>query len=356
MACSPAQRESNRRNALRSTGPRTPEGKSRSRRNGLKHGLTGQGIVLPSEDVAEIDQLFETLDAEMAPNGEMARRLVKRAAFLFVRLDRCTEHDSKATAYRMRHAPAEFDDARLAEAEKLLSWIMHEPSTNARRLRNSPEGIDLLIRKIEGLRDDLGHEEYVRWDWRHCEDLHHLMGKRPLDLPITRARALSDAVGGKFEHLESNDRPELERIARQCWAAHELLELIQAEVDNLKALRAGLDLEGLELDRSEAPARAMFDTSKEAVLARKYEAAAERGLFRTLKEFRQVQTEFPPPKPEPTEPEIPDELGSSLPDVPEEEDEEAIVDETTPEPSQEIEVSIVSTPEIVLETDDIDDR
>lgn len=35
-----AKIEANRRNALRSTGPRTEEGKARSRRNALKHGLS----------------------------------------------------------------------------------------------------------------------------------------------------------------------------------------------------------------------------------------------------------------------------------------------------------------------------
>ena len=38
--------------------------------------------------------------------------------------------------------------------------------------------------------------------------------------------------------------------------------------------------------RSEAGKRALFDDSKEATLARKYEAAAERGFFRSLKELR----------------------------------------------------------------------
>jgi hypothetical protein len=41
--------------------------------------------------------------------------------------------------------------------------------------------------------------------------------------------------------------------------------------------------------RAEAGRRAMFDPSKEATLARKYEAAAERGFFRALKELRQLE-------------------------------------------------------------------
>jgi hypothetical protein len=41
--------------------------------------------------------------------------------------------------------------------------------------------------------------------------------------------------------------------------------------------------------RAEAGRQAAFDTSKEARLARSYEAAAERGFFRALKEFRLVE-------------------------------------------------------------------
>ena len=41
--------------------------------------------------------------------------------------------------------------------------------------------------------------------------------------------------------------------------------------------------------RAEAGRRALFDPSREATLARKYEAAAERGFFRALKELRQLE-------------------------------------------------------------------
>ena len=53
-----------------------------------------------------------------------------------------------------------------------------------------------------------------------------------------------------------------------------------------------LDFETIDLDRAEAGSRALFDTSKPAMLARRYEAEARRGFFKALKEFRQVEAEF----------------------------------------------------------------
>ena len=44
------QLEANRRNAQRSTGPQSVEGKAKSSRNNLRHGLTGQISLLPTED------------------------------------------------------------------------------------------------------------------------------------------------------------------------------------------------------------------------------------------------------------------------------------------------------------------
>jgi hypothetical protein len=65
----------------------------------------------------------------------------------------------------------------------------------------------------------------------------------------------------------------------------------QAEADFVAP--DGLDEAIVAQLKAEAMARVLFDPSKEATLARKYEAAAERCFFRSLKELRQLRKDAP---------------------------------------------------------------
>jgi hypothetical protein len=275
-------------------------------------GLTGASIALPTEDGRELDRRFEILDAELAPRSELARQLVIRVALLTVRLDRSAEQEAKAIAHRMRRARDEFDDARLAEAEHLIGWIANEPATNARRLRRSLEGLDLLIGKMEALRTSLVRPQGCRWDLAYCDQLLNLMGMRISDSPMPRARVLSEAMEGRFQHLDEADGAGLDIQRRKEWALCELVDLIGAEIARLKDLLGKFDREAIELDREAAVARALFDHSKEAILARKYEASTERGLYRALREFNELQAKTPAKKEVAADPA--EKLGSSFPD------------------------------------------
>src|SRR4051794_4000748 len=65
-----AQITANQNNAARSTGPKTPEGKSAAARNSTKHGLSGAFTVLAHEDQDEFDILLVCLRDEMKPADE----------------------------------------------------------------------------------------------------------------------------------------------------------------------------------------------------------------------------------------------------------------------------------------------
>ena len=82
------QIEANRLNALKSTGPRTPEGKAAVSMNALKHGLRARTVVLPSENAEEFHQLCDDLEAEWQPQSRTEQFYVEQMAVSQWKLNR----------------------------------------------------------------------------------------------------------------------------------------------------------------------------------------------------------------------------------------------------------------------------
>ncbi len=74
------QIEANKRNADKSTGPRTPEGKEMSSRNALTHGLTSTRTLIGQEDPIEYHELRSSLFRDYAPANAQETVLVDRLA------------------------------------------------------------------------------------------------------------------------------------------------------------------------------------------------------------------------------------------------------------------------------------
>jgi hypothetical protein len=85
---SPAQIIANRRNAQKSTGPRTPRGKAVVSRNAVKHGLSARQAVISSEDLAEFNLYRRQFLDELAPQTPMESMLAERIVNLSWRLIR----------------------------------------------------------------------------------------------------------------------------------------------------------------------------------------------------------------------------------------------------------------------------
>jgi hypothetical protein len=91
---SPRQIEANRQNALRSTGPKTEEGKQQSRRNALRHGFTAETVIEPLEHAEEYRAFEDAIVSEYLPRTPVEQELVYRLASLFWRLRRATLIDT----------------------------------------------------------------------------------------------------------------------------------------------------------------------------------------------------------------------------------------------------------------------
>jgi hypothetical protein len=82
------QRTANRRNAQKSTGPKSPEGKATIRLNAMKHGLLSREVLLPDEDETALVELGKRLRAQLQPVGELEGLLVDRIVTVAWRLRR----------------------------------------------------------------------------------------------------------------------------------------------------------------------------------------------------------------------------------------------------------------------------
>src|SRR6266487_1169412 len=86
----PNRAETNRANAQSSTGPRTEAGKQRSSLNALRHGLTGQTVVLPSDDLSVYHRHCKEFLDQYLPKNKMEVQLTQTIADLTWRLNRIT--------------------------------------------------------------------------------------------------------------------------------------------------------------------------------------------------------------------------------------------------------------------------
>jgi hypothetical protein len=82
------QWQANRLNALKSTGPRTEEGKRVSRCNALRHGLTAETVIDGLEDSEDYRGFEAAITADYDAETAVERELVLRLASLLWRLRR----------------------------------------------------------------------------------------------------------------------------------------------------------------------------------------------------------------------------------------------------------------------------
>ena len=78
----------NRRNAQKSTGPRTSEGKAAVSQNAVKHGFLARQAVISSESQADFDLYRDQILAELDPVSPMESMLAERIVSLSWRLKR----------------------------------------------------------------------------------------------------------------------------------------------------------------------------------------------------------------------------------------------------------------------------
>lgn len=119
------QLAANRRNATRSTGPRTPAGKRAVRHNAVKHGILSTDVVASRHDESpkEFDALLARLKRELAPVGFLEEMLVGQIAVQHWRLRRIV----RAEAGEIGRAASGDPDTNTVEKELSILDMLDPP-------------------------------------------------------------------------------------------------------------------------------------------------------------------------------------------------------------------------------------
>jgi hypothetical protein len=118
MSVSFAKARANRLNAQKSTGPRTAEGKARSSRNAITHGVFCEDLLLESEDLMALETLREDVAHQMQPRNAVEAELVEQYLSAAWRLKRLRRAELYA-----------YNDQAQAIKDRLQEWDEKHPET-----------------------------------------------------------------------------------------------------------------------------------------------------------------------------------------------------------------------------------
>ena len=114
------QQRANEINALKSTGPRTEEGKQRIRLNGLRHGLTGQVTIMTDDNRREHDDFCNPILARLGPDGPLELQIANLITHDHWRLNRI--HSIEDGIFALGHGyPKNQIDSGAPQADVALS-------------------------------------------------------------------------------------------------------------------------------------------------------------------------------------------------------------------------------------------
>ena len=150
---STAQAVANAANAQLSTGPRTAEGKARSSRNAVKHGLTSKQLVIAPGEEKDFAELHDSLLEQLAPEGALEMGIFNILCHAAWNLQRFRTLEAQLTAGALDSLLDESTAKALDRLQRYAAANQRSYFTALKELR-TVQNNRLLRRALEGHDDD----------------------------------------------------------------------------------------------------------------------------------------------------------------------------------------------------------
>jgi hypothetical protein len=114
-----------RANAEKSTGPRTANGKQRSRCNAVKHNLSGQNLILLETERVAYNRMATSMQNDLNPKTEPERQIAQKIIDTNFRLNRLTAIESNMFSFGLldNETDTGHDDQIETMAAQTRAWI-----------------------------------------------------------------------------------------------------------------------------------------------------------------------------------------------------------------------------------------
>ncbi len=259
----------NRANARKSTGPKTPRGKSVVRLNALKHGATAETLIVPFIESAEEWEahrlgIFESL----APVGALETDLALRIAVMWWRLGRVTRFEREiatitqenfSEGWKLARLQADFDSANQ------IFRLVNQLPTGGQEAVKVPEAVHIVSIALYEMMEQKADSK-CRLAWIPNGRLEEFEGWT-VELVRLAIASIAEQGGTTFEEL-------FKAVFVQCRTARDTIE------PELKKLANELD--------SKRRKRLMPDEGPLMRITR-YESHLERSLYRAMYALERLQ-------------------------------------------------------------------
>lgn len=271
----PKQLAANRRNAAKSTGPRTPKGRAASKMNAMKHGILSREVLVRglnhAENPRELAALHQRFRDDLRPVGPLEEMLVDQIVTAHWRRRRALTAEAGEIALSVDGG----QDRRSTQPAPHQQWMLWESRGDViSGMETTALGIRLIIRWLRDLR-------------KLVEEGGEITGT-----------VLGAAFGGRANRLSR----ELEEFLGQLAQNPERLEpeALQARVreQTLRMLDNRLSLLGWQLEQREARDEKEEEARQSAAVLpnmetlekiTRYETKLERQIYRAMLQLERVQ-------------------------------------------------------------------